>query len=287
MNKLTATITALACGLTAAGKVHYLAADGGQVPEGQVAAVEVRAALPGGSIGEGKTAAWSVTWPGTKIVLRFDNRNFIDGVDEPAAIVSVGATQAKVTKGLDFDGGYNTLAIEWLPDGSAQVLAGNRELQRVLTLTDVSRPDGIVRIEGNCDVSDVIVETADNAFSRLQSDYQPEELERAAHWRYLDRENDPTVALPGGAYELAMVPTCNGYDLVYIAGAQTNATHWRPGMIKGSLEATGFQGYYKLKWNDATGRELPDECYAQIDGKVMTLTFPSLQASMRFSECAR
>ena len=74
-------------------------------------------------------------------------------------------------------------------------------------------------------------------------------------------------------------------DLIYMAGAQTNETRWKQGMLKGRLTPTGYVGYYHLEWYDATGRLLAEDCYAEYDekSKTMTFVFPSLNASLRFA----
>lgn len=130
-------------------------------------------------------------------------------------------------------------------------------------------------------MADLIIETDSNDFDRLMTDYTPEQLSGAIRWRYLDRENDPAVALPGGNYVLAQV----GNDLVYMGGARINASLWRAGMLKGRLTPTGYVGYMRLQWYDATGRSLADESYAEMDStaQTMTLVFPALQARLRFT----
>jgi hypothetical protein len=126
-----------------------------------------------------------------------------------------------------------------------------------------------------------MVETNENALERLRTNYTADELAAAPRWQYLDRENDPKIALLGGRYELAQI----GNDLIYLSGAKTNATHWHQGMLKGRLKPTGYVGYYHLEWFDATGRSIADDCYAQFDetSKTMTVNFPGLNASLRFA----
>ncbi len=112
----------------------------------------------------------------------------------------------------------------------------------------------------------------------------------AGVWRYLDRDNDPAWSRPGGKYTLGIMPDQHAdgsWTIVYLDGALTNSGQWRPGMIKGHLEESGFLRDYNLEWTDAMhvslGRD--DECSARLsdDGMILTLVFPLDKATLRFS----
>lgn len=275
------TILFAIIGFATRGEVYYFSADSVAVPDGDVIAVEVRAAHPDARVGEGRMSEWRFGWPGVNIALAFDYRDFIDGISTPSAQIICNGHIATLSKGLNTSGAFNSLAVEWQPDGRVHILAGERGLAEAMILDSLPKPVGAIRIGGGAIIQDVIIETNDNAFSRLKTDYLPEELEQARVWRYLDRRNDPKYSVIGGSYILAQV----GNDLVYISGAKTNASHWQAGMLKGRLYPTGYDGYSKLEWYDATGRLLPGENFAEInaaDGS-LTLTFPELNASIRFS----
>lgn len=267
---------------SAAADIHYLPGDSASVPQGKIVAVEARVAMHDGRIGSGKGAEWSLIWDDVEVTLRLDFRTFLDGVDSPSVEVTCAGLTAR-SEGFDTYGGFNTLAVEWGADGKAKVLGGQRELKPLLVVDSLPRPSRTIMVKGSAptEVADLIVETDPNDFDRLLTDYSPAELAQAQHWLYLDRENEPALALPGGSYLLAQV----GNDLIYLSGARTNASQWRTGMLKGTLTPTGYDGYYRLQWYDATGRRLPDESYAQFDpaAKTMTLVFPALQSRLRFA----
>lgn len=273
--------------LPVAAEVCYLRPPADAVPRGRIAAVEARVASPQGRVGSETAARWALCWPGAEVGLRFDFRTHLDGVDEPEVVVECNGRRAVATSGFNVSGGWNTVAVEWGGDGAATVLAGEFALRPLLRLDSLPRPTDSIRVEGDRPrVEMLIVETDDADFGRLHSGYGADALEAAERWRYLDRENDPAFARPGGDYELALIADSQGgYDIIYMGGAVTNAAHWEPGMLKGRIEPTGFAGYYKLEWVDATGRLIPDECFAEFDSgrTVLTLSFPSLQASLRFS----
>jgi len=122
-------------------------------------------------------------------------------------------------------------------------------------------------------------------------------------WRYLDRENDPRTATPGGAYILATVrndsiPSADifgnprlvsGYDIIYLSGAVTHSGMWRPGMLKGRMLPTGLTGCYDLQWYDAACDPVHDPDndnnadFSDTPAPVLTFNFPLLQARLRFT----
>ncbi len=252
-----------------------------------IKAIEARAALPAARLGSPKPAGWSLEWQSGAVSIMFDNVGFIDGVDCPKVTVTCAGQSVEIEDWFDYSGGFNTLAVEWAADGSATVLGGADKLRPLLQVDGLAKPtDSLgVTASSSYDLLDLIVETEPDNFERLHTaGLSPCLLDGVAHWVYLDRDNDQAVARIGGAYELAAVPTDAGYDLIYVSGAVTNAPFWRPGMLKGRLSSTGFQGYYKLEWFDASARRIAEECYAQTEGgKILKLVFPALRASFRFS----
>lgn len=105
-------------------------------------------------------------------------------------------------------------------------------------------------------------------------------------WKYLDRENDPEYARPGGRYLLATVKNERGeYDIIYVDGAQTYADKWEPMMLKGRLTPTIFIGHYDLEWVDSSFESISEDIHADItDGAILTVSFPLLKSKMRFSK---
>ena len=102
---------------------------------------------------------------------------------------------------------------------------------------------------------------------------------------YLDRENDPKMAEPGGFYTLAVIPGNDGkFDIIYIKGARVNETRWKTGMKKGTLTPTEFIGHYDMTWIDSEGIEMTDELWATFlsaDG-ILELNFPLYNTRLRF-----
>lgn len=110
-------------------------------------------------------------------------------------------------------------------------------------------------------------------------------------WVWLDRENDPKYARPGGRYTLAVVkaPDGEGFDILYLDGAQTRSALWEPYMRKGRLRPTVFAGHYDLEWVDADFSPIYLDIFADLDpaSDILTLSFPLLHTRFRFSRRPR
>lgn len=107
----------------------------------------------------------------------------------------------------------------------------------------------------------------------------------AGLYTWLDRENDPQRAQPGGFYKLAVIPDDEGgYDIIYLDGASVNRDSWKAGMLKGKLKKTVFIDHYDLVWYDSNHEPLSSETFCTfIDGTIMQLDFPLYSTRMRFS----
>lgn len=281
MKILLPILTLLLLPVAAAAEVFYLN-EGDSLPAGRVCAVEARCRHHGARTG--RQASWTIQWEGGEVTIDFDCRNLVDGIGEPEVTVTCGGKTAPAT-GVNFNGGWNSLAVEWYTDGTAIVLAGDNNLTQTLTLGSLPRPRGTLCVTsspGKFEVMDLIAETDDADLSRLMTDADTEALEP---WVYLDRSGDSARSLPGGTYSLGLLPSAEGYDIIYLGGAGVNSAAWRPGMRKGRLTSRGFDGHYLLRWIDATGRDLPGEHYALLDRalRILTLKFPALDATLRFA----
>ena len=106
------------------------------------------------------------------------------------------------------------------------------------------------------------------------------------YWTYLDRANDPSYARPGGRYTLALVSDgAEGYDILYVDGAQTLADRWKPLMLKGRLSPGIFENHYSLEWIDAEFDPVTEDIHADISqDAILTLSFPLLKTTLRFSK---
>ena len=104
-------------------------------------------------------------------------------------------------------------------------------------------------------------------------------------YRYLDRENNPKLAVPGGKYTLAILPARDGnYDIIYIEGAKTYKKCWHTGMLKGRLLKTIFINHFDLEWYNSKMDLMKDETFASLQMlEVLEINFPLYKAKMRFS----
>lgn len=123
---------------------------------------------------------------------------------------------------------------------------------------------------------DIVTEARHRADTRLHTSLTPADIDSliaasddpvAGYWEYLDRDNDPDRARPGGRYTLAIIPsgTAGRYDIIYASGARVNAGQWQCGMIKGHLTSTAFVDHYTLEWFDAMCQPVVSELHGRPD----------------------
>ena len=104
-------------------------------------------------------------------------------------------------------------------------------------------------------------------------------------WQYQDRDMEDRWLRLGGRYTLATVATDNGYDIIYISGAETRCELWHTGMLKGRMTRTIFNNHYDLMWVDATLEPITQDAYAGIEnGVLLTLKFPVYKSQLRLSK---
>lgn len=259
---------------------------------------EARVALSGAD------SAWSlsVCAPSDTVTVTFSRTaeaKFFDD-DLTRALVTVtrsGKEIARHQPAEEFaagDGEYNSLVIT-VQDSVIAVAGGHRYMRRVLTIPSCGLTPTAAELEvrGTGDVADFITETDVRLEKTLMTAYSAEALRERfdatddpveGFWDYLDRENNPRYARPGGRYRIALVNDGGGnYDIIYVAGAEVESSRWHPGMRKGLLTATPFVGHYDMQWIDSTFHKRLTDMHADIDAEgILTLSFPLLETKLRF-----
>lgn len=98
----------------------------------------------------------------------------------------------------------------------------------------------------------------------------------------LDRSLDESLLRLGGDYRFAMVKSEDGYELLYVYGARTNADNWSTGMRKAHLSPSGIEGVWNVTWIDAMHQPLQHEIKAQTDKNgTITIQFPYQDSHLR------
>lgn len=193
---------------------------------------------------------------------------------------------------------FNSLRLDIDPESmSLKISGGDRALSSVLEMPLTFLPSEIsLWCKGKSIVSSFVCEKEINPALILASEYSYEELVEKikrstdpveSFWEYLDRENDTRYARPGGRYLLATVKNeDNGaYDIIYISGAEIYPDKWQPMMKKGRLTPTIFENHYDLQWLDSSFESIDRDIYANItDGAILSLSFPLLKTTLRFSK---
>ena len=203
-----------------------------------------------------------------------------------------------VSKGVSLEDDLNTVCVD-VSDHNVLVSIGKDELQEVLEVP-VSRPTGTVNVgylvgagsrvsieravltlDNEQQVSATTLWTLPSLDEYLANSTDPVE----GYYKYLDRDMEDKWLRLGGRYTLAVVRADDGYDLIYIDGAQVKKSQWQPCMLKGHITRTQFSGNYDLSWIDATMEPISEDCYATIEnGVILTLNFPVFKSQVRFAK---
>ncbi len=206
--------------------------------------------------------------------------------------------QTSLSKGVSLEDDLNTICVD-VDERGVKVSMGKQDLQPVLE-ADVKRPTGAVQVgylvgPGASVSIERAVLTIDNerqvANSTLWTvealdEYFAQSADPAeGYWKYLDRDMQDDWLRLGGRYTLAVVRADDGYDLIYIDGAQVKKTMWQTGMLKGHMTKTIFSGNYDLTWIDATMQPIEKDAQASIEnGVILTLSFPVYKSQVRFAK---
>lgn len=203
-----------------------------------------------------------------------------------------------LSKGVSLEDDLNTVCVD-VDDRSVRVSIGKDELQEVLE-ANVHRPTGtvwagylvgagsrvsieraVLTIDNENQITTTTLWTLDALDEYLSTSIDPME----GYWKYLDRDMEDKWLRLGGRYTLAVVRADDGYDLIYIDGAQVNKSQWQPCMLKGHITRTQFTGNYDLLWIDATMEPISEDCYAAIEnGVILTLNFPIYKSQVRYAK---
>ncbi len=105
------------------------------------------------------------------------------------------------------------------------------------------------------------------------------------YWMVYDRALDESLLRMGGDYRMAIVKDNDRYLIIYLSGATVNATAWRPGMVKGYLYPTPFDGVYDTTWVDPSGRPMQKDIRAQREGEnLLRIQFPYQDSILRLAK---
>lgn len=234
---------------------------------------------------------------------------YADNIDEGRKLVLTlaiagGETTTIDNRELSADGGVNSILLEWTAPDSLTLFAGRRTLDPVITVAAPAPTEGAelsVKAEGETVVHSLVVEESEPSRDERLEGLSIEEVDSilsldsgygtpAGRYRYLDRILNPSTVRLGGRYRLAVIPSPDNHNeflIIYLDGAEVEPTLWKPGMIKGRLRRTSYQGQYDLEWYDSHGEPIPvaADSYAVYDRSTstLTLTFPALDASIRLA----
>jgi hypothetical protein len=206
--------------------------------------------------------------------------------------------QVTLSKGVSLEDDMNTVCVD-VDERGVRVSIGKDELQQVLE-ADLPRPVGsvlvgylvgpgsrialeraVLTIDNEKQVANTTLWTREALDEYFENSDDPVE----GYWKYLDRDMQDEWLRLGGRYTLAVVRADDGYDLIYIDGAQVKKSQWQAGMLKGHMTKTMFSGNYDATWIDATMEPIDKDVQASIEnGVILTMNFPVFKSQVRFAK---
>lgn len=203
-----------------------------------------------------------------------------------------------LSSGVNFYDGLNALCVDVL-QGSVNVYVGSDKLNKLFSAdipscggTDAMglavAPNGEMLVERTL-LSYEKIETSkqqtDWTIAKLDAYFEDSKNPFEGYWEYLDRDMDDDVARLGGKYRVALVDNGNGFDIIYISGAQVKKSEWREGMLKGRLTKTIFTDNYNAYWIDSTFRPMEEDVNGYFEsGVILNMSFPVYKSQIRFSK---
>ena len=254
---------------------------------------------------------WGVTWDVTaterwELVLCCDNTAPNDDINDrreltarvlhiTASVTDTIATTV-LTDDVDLYTDFNTIVVA-LEDDRTVVKIGRHQPNTVFDLprilpagpvhagivvgagAEVAVERSVVKYDSNAAVDLSTLWTLDSLNEYFANSNDPME----GYWKYQDRDLDDTVMRLGGRYTLALVATDDGYDIIYIDGAQVKRSLWQTGMRKGHLTSTAFIDNYEAEWVDCNRTLIDRDVYATIEsGIILAMKFPVFRSQVRF-----
>lgn len=107
-------------------------------------------------------------------------------------------------------------------------------------------------------------------------------------WGLYGYSFDDSYLKPGGDYIVGIVENKEyegkgkNYNIIYLDGGKSGDGIWKPGMIKGRLAPTLFEGIYNVEWHDAKGEKIRKEIKAEFDLPVLKLKIPEYSSEVTF-----
>lgn len=206
--------------------------------------------------------------------------------------------ETRLYKGVSLEDGMNTLSVD-VDEHGVRVSIGKDELEQILE-AELTRPEGTVTVgylvgPGSRVAIERAVLTIDNekqvaptsmwTRDALDEYFTVSSDPMEGYWKYLDRDMSDEWLRLGGRYTLAIVRADDGYDLIYMDGAQVKKSLWHEGMLKGHMTKTIFSGNYDATWIDATMEPIDKDVQASIEnGVILTLSFPVYKSQVRFAK---
>ncbi len=208
----------------------------------------------------------------------------------------------RIADGIASGRSYNSIAVELQQNGETKIYCGDKYLKLVASLQTENPSPGTWGLQAKSnttiEIDDIVIEYTPSPLQKTSTSWTPELINQylanadrldsiEGIWKYLDRDTDDRHAILGGRYEVAILknaPT-DSYDIIYLSGAEVNASKWQPGMLKGRLIPTQFDEHYDLVWLDSKFEEHTTDMHASMSQEaILEVNFPTLKSTLRLAK---
>lgn len=197
-----------------------------------------------------------------------------------------------VTDNLSLTGGDNYILLSIRPDGSTDLYLGADRYKYCATVKAEMVDKIIITGSQGVELPFAVLDVNTPAPLTEQvniAELAPEAVDKTqllcGVWSYLDRDNDPDYARLGGNYTVLIAPSDEHdvFNIYYVNGSEVKSDLWKSGMLKGRLSVLPLQNRYRLEWWDSEMNKIDGECHAALEDGILSLNFPLLHTSIRFS----
>ena len=232
--------------------------------------------------------SWGVVVAGGGSLLEFEISTLHEQYDDimptrmrlTARLDGRNVAEALVSDGVEFFTGENAWRLA--RRGGEYILSGGNRLYDIrlrVSLPDLS-PDSVglfVAPGGQVSADHMSLRTLSDRMPATRADvshFADPDVRRSyfsrsedpieGEWEIFDRSLDDDRLRIGGDYRIAVVARRDGYDIIYLKGAQKNASTWGAGMGKGTLRVTSFRNVFDVEWLDPAHSPIPGEIKGQF-----------------------
>ena len=175
----------------------------------------------------------------------YDTRNMIIDIIQVENARTSLIKSVALDEDVNLQNGYNVISIEF--DGNSTFVAvGDKELRQIAEITGIDYYSGshkcgvLIGAAAKVGIERMVMFTEPIMEEVLATQWTRQSLDSylnsanniyEGYWKFFDKELEEDKLKMGGRYTVALVKNDNGFDIIYVNGANVNNTSWKSGML--------------------------------------------------------